>query len=180
MVKYVAFLRAVNVGGRIVKMDRLKRIFEELKFKSVKTFIKSGNVIFETAGKDKNILISKIEKKLKASLNYEVLVMLRTGKEFADIVKNNPFKNDELDKDTRVYIALLYKRPNKEIKNILSTLNNKYESFFLKKNEVYCKIRRDEKKHSYFSILLLEKRLGIPLTTRNQNTVNKIKTLIEN
>lgn len=179
MVKYIAFLRAVNVGGRIVKMDRLKKIFEELKFKNVRTFIQSGNVIFETAGKDKNILISKIEKKLKASLSYEVLVILRTDKELTGTVKNNPFKNEVLDKDTRVFIALLYNNPTKETKNILSSLENKNETFVLKNDEVYCKIRRDEKKHSYFSILLLEKKLGIPLTTRNQNTVNKIKTLIE-
>jgi uncharacterized protein (DUF1697 family) len=179
MVKYVAFLRAVNVGGRIVKMDRLKKIFEELKLKNVKTFIQSGNVIFETAEKDKNVLISKIEKKLKASLGYEVLVMLRTDKELTDIARNNPFKDDELDQDTRVYIAFLYDKTNKETKNILSSLNNKSESLILKKNEVYCKVRMDENKSSYFSILLLEKKLHIPLTTRNQTTVNKIKALLE-
>lgn len=177
--KYITFLRAVNVGGRIVKMEKLKKIFEELKLKSVKTFIQSGNVIFETAEKDKGVLISKIEKKLKTSLDYEVLVMLRIEKELADIAKNNPFKNEVLDKDTRVYIAFLYDTPNKKIKNILSSLGNKNESFILKKDEVYCKVHRDEKKHSYFSILLLEKKLGIPLTTRNQNTVNKINNLIE-
>ena len=179
MVKCVAFLRAVNIGGRIVKMEALKKIFEELKLKNVKTFIQTGNVIFEAAEKDKNILTSKIEKKLNSSLGYEVLVMLRTAKELADIANNNPFKDDELDKDTRVYIAFLYNEPGKETKNILSLLNNKNESLILKKNEVYCKIRKDEKKSSYFSILLLEKKLGIPLTTRNQTTVNKLKALLE-
>jgi len=177
--KYVAFLRAVNVGGRIVKMEQLKKIFEDLKLKNVKTFIQSGNVIFETAEKDKNILTQKIEKKLKASLNYEVLVMLRTDKELAGIVKNNPFKNEEIDNDTRVYIAFLYNEPGKETKNILSSLNNKNETFLLKNSEVYCKVRKDEKKSSYFSILLLEKKLGIPLTTRNQTTVNKIKSMLD-
>jgi uncharacterized protein (DUF1697 family) len=178
MIKYVAFLRAVNIGGRIVKMEVLKKIFEELNLKNVKTFIQTGNVIFETAGKDKNIVVTKIEKKLKTSLGYEVLVMLRTDKELADIAKNNPFKDDELDKDTRVYIAFLYNEPGKETENILSLLNNKNESFVLKEDEIYCKVRKDEKKSSYFSILLLEKKLGIPLTTRNQTTVNKIKALL--
>lgn len=177
--KYVAFLRAINVGGRIVKMERLKRIFEELKFKNVKTFIQSGNVIFETSGKDKHALTKKIEKKLKTSLGYEVLVMLRTDKELENIVRFNPFKDENLDENTRVYIAFLNDKPSKEIRNIVSTLNNKNESFHLKGSEVYCKVRRDEKKHSYFSILLLEKKLGIPLTTRNQNTVNKIKAKLE-
>ena len=160
-------------------MDWLKKLFEELKLKNVKTFIQSGNVIFETTVKDKSIVTAKIDKKLKTSLGYEVLVILRTDKELTNIVKNNPFKKEVLDKDTRVYIAFLYLNPTKETKNILSSINNKNESFVTKKNEVYCKVRRDRKKHSYFSILLLEKKLGIPLTTRNQTTVNKIKTLIE-
>ncbi len=179
MNKYIAFLRAVNVGGRIVKMERLKKIFEELKLKNVKTFIQSGNVIFEKL-EDKNIVTINIEKKLKASLGFEVLVMLRTDKELRAIVRNNPFKNEELDGDTRIYIAFIYKKPNKETKTILSSINNNNESFILKKNEVYCKVRKDEKKSSYFSILLLEKKLGIPLTIRNQTTVNKINTLLEN
>ena len=98
--KYVAFLRAVNVGGRIVKMERLRKIFEELKFKNVKTFIQSGNVILETGEKNKDILMKKIEKKLKVSLGYEVLVMLRKNKELKNIVKNNPFKEEKFDENT--------------------------------------------------------------------------------
>ncbi len=48
--KYVAFLRAVNVGGRLVKMDVLRGIFEKLGLTEVSTFIASGNVIFESDG----------------------------------------------------------------------------------------------------------------------------------
>lgn len=177
--KYVTFLRAVNVGGRIVKMERLRKIFEELKFKNVKTFIQSGNVIFETGEKNKDTLMKKIEKKLKVSLGYEVLVMLRKDKELKNIVKNNPFKEEKLDENTRVYIAFLYNKPGKEVKSTIPSLNNKNEALHLKGNEVYCKVRREEKKHSYFSILLLEKKLGIPLTTRNQTTVNKIQTMLD-
>ena len=176
--KYVAFLRAVNVGGRIVKMERLKKIFEELRLKNVKTFIQSGNVIFETEEEQKNLLTKKIEKKLDESLGYEVLVMLRTDKELANIVKQNLFKDDKLDENTRVYIAFLYKEPGKETENILSSLNNKNETFYLKNREVYCKVRKDEKKSSYFSILILEKKLGVPITTRNQTTVNKLNIIL--
>ena len=45
---YVAFLRAINVGGRVVKMERLRELFEELGLTNVETFIASGNVIFES------------------------------------------------------------------------------------------------------------------------------------
>ena len=179
MTTYIAFLRAINVGGRIVKMERLKKIFEELKFKNVKTFINSGNVIFETSGQDKNFLTREIEKKLNDSLGYEVKTMLRTDKELSEIAEKNPFKNEELGTDERVYIAFLYQKIDKKIKNVVDSLNNKNEKYIPGKSEVYCLIHKDEKKGSYFSILLLEKQLGIPLTTRNQNTVNKIKAMFD-
>ena len=47
---YVALLRGINVGGRNVKMDRLREIFESLGFSNVETFIASGNVIFVGSG----------------------------------------------------------------------------------------------------------------------------------
>ncbi len=174
MVKYAAFLRAINVGKRLLKMDHLKKMFEQLKFKNVKTFINSGNVTFETSEQDKVLLTKKIEKKLLDELGFEVHIMLRNEKELTDIVKTNPYKNEKLDKDTRVYIAFLYKKPDKKIKDILKSLENRNEKFVLKKDEVYCLIQKNEKNSSYSSITILEKKLEIPLTTRNQNTVNKI------
>lgn len=48
MTRYFAFLRAINVGGHVVKMDRLRQVFESLAFSNVETFIASGNVIFES------------------------------------------------------------------------------------------------------------------------------------
>ncbi len=51
MPKYVALLRAINVGGHTVKMDHLRRLFEALGFTNVETFIASGNVIFDSTSK---------------------------------------------------------------------------------------------------------------------------------
>ena len=49
MTLYIALLRAINVGGRTVKMDRLRDLFEQVGFSAVETFIASGNVIFAAA-----------------------------------------------------------------------------------------------------------------------------------
>ncbi len=57
MPRYIALLRGVNLGGHTVKMDRLKKLFEELGFKKVETFIASGNVIFETGSKNAAALV---------------------------------------------------------------------------------------------------------------------------
>ena len=65
MPKYVAFLRAINVGGHTVKMDQLRRLFEALGFSDVQTFIASGNVIFDSKSKSTKALEKKIEKYLQ-------------------------------------------------------------------------------------------------------------------
>jgi uncharacterized protein (DUF1697 family) len=52
MSKFVAFLRAINVGGdRTVKMQSLRQVFESLGCSRVTTFIASGNVVFDTTTK---------------------------------------------------------------------------------------------------------------------------------
>ena len=69
MIKYVALLRGINVGGRkVIKMDALARVFVSLGFKSVKTYIQSGNVIFDGPVTHSDVLVKKIEKKLHKSL----------------------------------------------------------------------------------------------------------------
>ena len=61
MTKFIAFLRAINVGGRNVKMDALRQIFVEMGFAHVETFIASGNVIFDTDVVGRKALEQQIE-----------------------------------------------------------------------------------------------------------------------
>ena len=64
--KYVAFLRGINVGGKNkIKMERLREICAALGFENVKTYINSGNMIFETAKSDDRKLAAKIEKAIE-------------------------------------------------------------------------------------------------------------------
>jgi uncharacterized protein (DUF1697 family) len=177
--KYIAFLRAINVGGRVVKMEALAGLFNELKFKNVKTFIQSGNVIFETSGNDIAAIGNKIEKKLKESLGYEVKTILKGTAELNNIIKANPFKDYKVDKDTKNYIAFLSIKPGKEAKSILESFNTGNDSYILNKTEVYCLVHKDQKNSSYFSILNLEKKLGVPFTTRNITTINKINSMLK-
>ncbi len=79
MPRYVAFLRAINVGGHVVKMERLRGLFAELGFAKVETFIASGNVIFETRAKTAGALETKIERHLHDALGYEVTTIVRTA-----------------------------------------------------------------------------------------------------
>ncbi len=98
MPRFIAFLRAINVGGaRTVKMDALRQPFESLGFSKVATFIASGNVVFETTNKNAKTLTSKIEKKLRERLGYPVEAFIRTDAELAEIANSKPFRQSEID-----------------------------------------------------------------------------------
>ena len=97
---YVALLRGINVGGhKLIKMKELARIFTDNGLKNVRTYIASGNVIFESGSANKAALTRKIEKALQQTLGYEVTVVLRTLSEIESIVNRNPFKRYEASKE---------------------------------------------------------------------------------
>ena len=170
MQKYVAFLRAINVGGHTVKMDQLRTLFEELGFSKVETFIASGNVIFETSIKNTVTLEKKIKEHLKNSLGYEVDTFLRTIQEVAELEPCSPFKADIKEKD--VYIGFLHETPNPAATATLMALRNKLNDFAIMDREVYwLRLNRDD---SIFLKNSLEKILKMSATVRNITTIKKL------
>jgi uncharacterized protein (DUF1697 family) len=91
MPRYVAFLRAVNVGGRVVKMDELRRLFEGAGFDGVETFIASGNVIFSSPSTTTAAVEETIERALASALGYAVPTFVRTTREVAAAAVHVPF-----------------------------------------------------------------------------------------
>jgi len=91
MTLYVAFLRGINVGGsNIIPMDELRALFCQTGLTNIRTYIQSGNVIFISEASEKN-LIRKLEEALLRKAGKSVPVVIRTGKELADLVWHNPF-----------------------------------------------------------------------------------------
>jgi uncharacterized protein (DUF1697 family) len=174
MPKYVAFLRAINVGGHTVKMDDLRRLFEAMEFAHVETFIASGNVIFDSTSRSTQTLEGKIEGHLQATLGYEVATFIRSMSELAEIAQYKPFTGAELNAPgNTVYIAFMADRPGDAAKQKLGSFTTEFDEFHVKGREVYWLCRK--KMHeSEFSSALLEKILGRPATLRNSTTVNKI------
>ena len=98
MNKYVAFLRGINVGGRkLVGMDDLSRTFVSIGLKNVKTYIQSGNVLFESASTNKKTVAKQIEKGIHGLFKADVAVFLRSIDELQQIVKLDPFKKAGAD-----------------------------------------------------------------------------------
>jgi uncharacterized protein (DUF1697 family) len=174
MPKYVAFLRAINVGGHTVRMDHLRGLFESLGFSSVETFIASGNVIFDSRSKSTKALETKIEKCLQDALGYEVRTFIRSTAELAVIAKYAPFKAADLKSEgSGLYIAFLEDSPGDEAKQKLLPYITETDELHVFGRELYW-LSRTKMTESQFSGARLEKIFGMRVTFRNSTTVKKI------
>jgi len=177
MIRYIAFLRAINVSGqKLIKMERLREIFAIPGIKNISTFIQSGNVIFDAKETDAAKLTAKIEKQLAKQLGYEVEVFLRTTGELEQVIKNNPFPGAKLGKDLALYIVFLTHEPGNDEKKMIAGLSNEVDNLRIIGRELYALIKKDGAK-SLFSNMLVERKLKQLSTSRNQTTVNKILEL---
>jgi uncharacterized protein (DUF1697 family) len=172
MPRYAAFLRAINVGGRNVKMQDLRAIFESLGLSNVETMIASGNVIFDSPSRNAGNLERKIEEALENRLNYHHHTFLRTPAQLSEIVAHQPF--DSADAESHyVYIGFLPEAPDAASRKKIIALSSTQDELYLHDREIHwlCRTKFSESK---ISGALLEKILGKPATLRNSTTVRKI------
>lgn len=173
MIKYIAFLKAINVGGHTVKMDHLKRLFVKMDFKNVETFIASGNVIFETKSKAADSIKKKIETKLEKSIGYKAPTFIRTTSELKDIADYKPFKKSDLSNEQNsLYIGFLDHQPDKASQKKVLMLSNEPNEFHFHNKELYWLCRKNFS-DSGITGKTLEKALGMETTIRNSTTIRK-------
>jgi uncharacterized protein (DUF1697 family) len=174
MAKYVAFLRAINVGGRTLKMDQLRGLFEALGFSNVETFIASGNVIFDSTSKSTKAIEKKIEDYLQGTLGYEVATFIRSTAEVAAVACYKPFSDSELNAEgNTLYVGFLAGEPSAEATQKLKSFATEIDDFHVSGREVYWLCRK-KFSESGFSGARLEKTLGMKATLRNSTTVKKL------
>ena len=171
MTRYIAFLRAINVGGHVVKMDALRGLFESLGFSNVETFIASGNVLFET-NLNSN-LEKKIESKLREALGYDVATFIRTDAELKAVANYKAFAQSQLEAATAFNVAFLKESLGDNSNQKVMSLRTDIDDFHVHGRELYwlCQKKQSE---STFSNAVLEKTLGRPSTIRGVNTIQKI------
>lgn len=167
MTRYIAFLRAINVGRHVVKMEKLRALFEEIGCQNVETFIASGQVIFETRATDTAKLEARIEKQLQSALGYDVATFIRTPAELAKIAAHVQPRPGTL------YVFFTRQHPGKEAVAKLLSFSSDVDSFDLKGREIYWYSRAGFS-GSKFTAALLEKTIGMPATARNINTVQRL------
>jgi uncharacterized protein (DUF1697 family) len=174
MQRYVAFMRALNVGGHTVKMDHLRSLFEALGFTGVESFIASGNIVFQSPPTDAAGLEERIEAHLKQALGYEVATFLRTPAEVAAAAAHKPFAAaDPVPEGHTLQVVFLKTAPDAEVKEKVSALRTEYDDLHIHGRELYwwCRGRSSD---TLIKPGRMEKALGMPGTSRNVTTVRKL------
>ncbi len=166
MPRRVAFLRAINVGGRVVKMDYLRTVLTSFGFDNVQTLIASGNVILDAKSASSTTVEDQIEAGLLDELGYEVVTMVRTPKELAEVVAHRPFSLE-----TSVVGFLKHAPGAAETKEALAWEIGE-EEIAIRGKELYWR-HGGRMSESALGKIKVERTLG-PMTMRNLTTVARI------
>ncbi len=135
-----------------MKGEKLREVFEKLGFKNVQTVIASGNVVFDTAGKDTSKLEEKIEKALPKYLDFNSTTIVRSQKEIEALIKKNPFKGVK-DEKPNYLVVTFFKNRTKELPTVIDLDKGKTVDLMSK----------------------LEKEHGKEITTRTWKTLLRIQ-----
>jgi uncharacterized protein (DUF1697 family) len=169
----VAFLRAINVGGRFIKMAELAAHFEALGLADVSTYINSGNVLFATRARNFSQLAAKIERDLEPLLGFKSEVFLRTPSEVHAIAAAAQSYRSAVPESGEVNVAFLAAPLVPEQMTALQGLRTDLDEFAHNGREVYwlCKGNQMESK---FSNAVLERKLRLRCTFRRVSMLCKL------
>ncbi|MGQ0760844.1 MAG: DUF1697 domain-containing protein [Acidobacteriota bacterium] len=177
---YVAFLRGVNVGGKKpIRMKQLTEVLTAAGFRNVRTFIASGNVIFEASAKDPERIARKMEKHLLDALGYEITVIIRNVDELRAIIKRNPFKKPKPSADEMLFVTFLAEPTLVKPRLPLQSKTENMEVIALTDGAAFIVARRKKTGWFGFPHTFAEKEFRVPTTTRNWTTVVKIVAAAE-
>ena len=178
MTTCISILRGINVGGqKKIQMTNLKSLYEELGVKNVRTYIQSGNIIFES--NEQKELVQHIEQKIFEKYNFHVPVIIRTIDEMEIVLNNNPFLNENNIDESKLHVTFLGKLSSREHIKKIETYNYYPDRFIISEKEVYLYCPngygRTKLNNTFF-----ENKLKITATTRNWNTVKKLSEMAKN
>jgi uncharacterized protein (DUF1697 family) len=173
----VALLRAINVGGRFVKMEKVRALAEGAGLRGVSTYIQSGNLLFDCAARDAGRMERKLEALWQEELGWDIATLVRTQKEIADLFEEGGGLAHGLKgKDARHYVSFLREEPARAAIETLHGWSYAKERLLVRGRELHfwCTIPSHE---AEFSNAKLEKALKFPATTRDWKTVVALRGL---
>lgn len=175
MTTYLAFLRGINVGGHNrMTMDDLRATCARVGLANVRTYIQSGNVVFEADGTNAEALAEELTDAIAADFDYDVTVVVRTRSELDAVVAGQPFADPPAD-GTKLYVTFLQDRPEEAGIQALEDAASDAEAFEVSGREVYSQLDKDALGDGRFTDVA--KKIGVEGTRRNWDVVTAVHDL---
>lgn len=173
MPQHVAFLRAINVAGRYIKMAALAQHFHALGFADAKTFINSGNVIFSSKAKDLTALASRLETQLEPLLGFKSEVFVRSAEAIHAMAVRGREHMQRVREGGEVNVAFLHAALSAEQVAATQAFKSAMDDFAHEGTEMYwlCQGRQSDSK---FSNAALERKLKIRTTFRRVSMLENL------
>lgn len=169
--KYVAFLRGINnAGGNFIKMNALKKEFESIGFKNVKTILASGNVVFDSQDTDELRLSEEISTKLQKLLGRKTSVIVRSVDLLKELHDRNPFKAVKATSNTKNCVTFM-PDPRKKLQK---PKTNDFKILSMSNGAICATFEWSKEKGTVDYMAFMEKEYGKEITTRFWNTISRI------
>ena len=170
---YIALFRAINVGGHaVIKMSELKKMFEQVGFTNVITYIQTGNVVFSSNETSKEKLAVQIEQKFKSSTGHESKIFILTNNKLKKAASHNPFEPMKRNKVQRCHLMFLSGKPDSvHIKELMQLEGREYRLHVHNDVLYYAYDIKFAGKRRFIDF---EKVLGIKGTSRSWKVVDKL------
>jgi uncharacterized protein (DUF1697 family) len=179
MTRYISLLRGINVGGqKKVPMNELKALYVGLGFGNVVSYVQSGNVVFDSMEMDTAMLATMTEEKILQTFGFTVTVFIREADDLYRILNSNPFLVQRNETPGHLYVTFLYESPSKTQWEELTLPKGSGDEFICGSKEVFL-FCPDGYGRTKLSNDFFERRLHMPATTRNWNTVQALYGLAE-
>lgn len=175
---YISLLRGINVSGqKIIKMELLRKMFENLGFENIRTYIQSGNVVFSSNEEDISKLEKIIRKEIEKEFGFDVHIKILIPEELQSALSRNPFLNDESLDSKHHYFAFLDKDPADENWEILKNIQLSGEKMELNGKVLFVHYPSGAGK-TKLTNNLIENKLKVNSTMRNLNTSRKLLEMV--
>ena len=177
--KYVAILRGINVSGKnLIKMDALRIAMDNIGFQSIKTYIQSGNICFESNLKDNLEIAAKLKDGIEKNFQLTIPVLVFKEEEFDEIVNENPFMKQSNFDTKFMHITFLESEIDSNLIPQLVDKCSESEQLFCQGKAVYLYLPTGYG-NTKLSNNFIEKKLKNLATTRNWNTSLELQKILK-
>lgn len=177
MPTYIAMLRGINIGPhKRMKMEKLRAACEALGLEQVKTYIQSGNLVFQCARQSAATISKKIEEQIVREFGFSSDVVVRSRDELAQIIKNNPLLKECGVDPSKLHVVFLWDAPAPAAVKKLESLTLAPDKIRYAGKEIYLYFPNGVSGSSLWKHPM-DRILAVQTTMRNWNTVTTLSEM---